>query len=155
MFTLVRKCLLLFFGWGLMACAQLSPPLSKVTNSGIEGQLLEQIANAMPTKGRPTAKGIPLLSKVYIYKKLILAQLENKNGALCNKINGQLVDSTFSDATGHYHLALKPGQYSIVVGYENGYFIPYFSGIDGVAYVQIEPQKTTILNINVNQKASY
>ena len=50
---------------------------------------------------------------------------------------------------------MKPGKYSIVAGYENGFFVPYFSGIDGVAYFNIEPNKIDLLNITVNQKASY
>lgn len=138
-----------------MACAQLSPNLSKLTNTRIEGRIFEKLGNAMPAKGGHAGKGSPLSTKVYIYKILRLAQLENQNGTFCKKINGILVDTALSDSTGYYQIVLKPGQYSIVVGYENGYFIPYFSGIDGVAYIQIEPNKSTPLNITVNQKASY
>jgi len=149
-----RIFLFLLFGINQMACIG-QHHLQKQTISGVEGQVLELIGNAMPSKGKPAVKGRPMVTKIYIYQPLHLAQLENQNGAFCNKINGVLIDSVVSDSVGHYHIVMKPGQYSVVVGYGNGFFVPYFSGLDGVAYITIEPNNTVLLNITVNQKASY
>jgi hypothetical protein len=127
----------------------------KFTTSSIAGQVFEQVGNFMPSKGKPASKGRPLMTKVFIYQPVQMAQLENQNGAYCDRIKGLLIKSTLSDSTGHYHFDLKPGKYSIVVAYDHGFFIPYFSGTDGVAYIQLEKGKPQILNITINQKASY
>ena len=138
-----------------LACIGQQPSFQNQNISSLEGQVMELLGNAMPSKGKSSYKGRPLLATIYIFQPLHLAQLENQTGAFCNKINGTLIDSVLSNSDGRYHLSLKPGQYSVVVGSENGFFIPYFSGLDGVAYFNIEPYKTTLLNITVNQKANY
>jgi hypothetical protein len=127
----------------------------KTTTSSIKGQVVEQVGNSMPSKGKLPYKGRPLSTKIFIYQPLQIGQLENQNGAYCSQIKGVLVKSVLSDSTGYYHIDLKPGKYSIAVGYDNGFFIPYFSGAEGVAYILLEIGKPQILNITVNQKASY
>ncbi len=150
-----RIFFLVLFGISQMACIVAQHNLKKQTISGLEGQITELIGNAMPSKGKASSKGLPLTTKIYIYLPLHLEQLENQNGSFCTKINGLPLDSVVSDKLGHYYIVMKPGKYSIVVGYDNGFFVPYFSGIDGVAYINIEPHKIALLNITVNQKASY
>lgn len=127
----------------------------KLATSSLSGQVFEQVGNFMSSKGKPAVKGRPLMTKVFIYQPVQMAQLENQNGAYCNRINGLLMKTTLSDSAGRYHFDLKPGKYSIVVAYDHGFFIPYFSGTDGVAYIQLEIGKPQILDITVNQKASY
>ena len=127
----------------------------KIATSSIAGQVFEQVGNFMPSKGKPAVKGRPLMTKVFIYQPVQMAQLENQNGAYCDRINGVLIKAALSDSTGHYHFDLNPGKYSIVVAYDYGFFIPYFSGTDGVAYILVEKGRPQILNITVNQKASY
>jgi len=149
-----RVFLLILFGISQMPCIG-QYDLKKQTISGMEGQVMELLGNAMPSKGKASSKARPLTTKIYLYQPLHLVQLENQNGSFCTKINGVLLDSVVSDKLGHYQIVMKPGEYSVVVGYENGFFVPYFSGLDGVAYIHIEAHKIALLNITVNQKASY
>ena len=151
----LRIFFLVLFGISQMACIGPQHNLKKQTISGLEGQITELFGNAMPSKGKASSKGLPLTTKIYIYPPLYIQQLENQNGSFCTKINGVPLDSVVSDKVGHYYIVMKPGKYSIVAGYENGFFVPYFSGLNGVAYFNIEPHKTALLNITVNQKASY
>jgi hypothetical protein len=138
-----------------MACQDLKL-LAKIQKDAVlEGVVTEQWGNAMPIKAKSSSNGQSLSTKIYIYKALNLAQLENQNGNICAKINGDLIQTTTADSLGHYQFQLPAGSYSIVVAYEKGFFIPYFSGNDGVAILSLESQKTTILNIKLNQKASY
>jgi len=150
-----RQFLFAFFATSQLACAFPQSNFKKKVSSAIEGQVVFMQDNGMPTKGKTTFKGRPLLTKVYIYKSLLLAQLEDQLRENCSKINGVLVETAWTDSNGYYHIHLKPGQYSIVVAHQNGYFIPFFSGREGVAYINIDAQKTTILNITVNDNASY
>ena len=138
-----------------MSCQDLKL-LAKIQKDAVlEGVVTEQRGNAMPIKGKSSSNGLAINTKIYIYKALNLAQLENQNGNICAKINGDLIQTATADLLGHYQFQLPAGSYSIVVAYEKGFFIPYFSGNDGVAILSLESQKTTILNIKLNQKASY
>lgn len=150
-----RFLLFLCLASSLMVPAQSRRYAKKLTTSSIEGQVVELLGNRMPSKDKRSFKGRPLTTKILIYQPLQIAQLANQNGAYCSQINGVLVKFVLSDSTGHYHIDLQPGKYSIAVEYDNGFFIPYFSGTDGVAYIQLEKGKPQILNITVNQKASY
>ena len=155
MYFYFRLFLFVLFATSQLACAFPQLNFKNKASSAIEGQVVVLRGNGMPNKGKTSFKGHPLLTKVYIYKPLRLAQLEHQIRDNCSKINGVLVETAFTDSNGYYHINLKPGQYSIVVAHQNGYFIPFFSGMDGVAYINIDPQKTSILNIRVNDNASY
>ena len=151
----IRFYLCTLFGLSLMSCQDLKL-LAKIQKDAVlEGVVTEQRGNAMPIKGKSSSNGLAINTKIYIYKALNLAQLENQNGNICAKINGDLIGTTTTDSLGHYYFHLPAGSYSLVVAYEKGFFIPYFSGNDGVAIFKVAPEKTTILNIIVNQKASY
>jgi len=152
---MIRFYLFTLFGFSHLACQEFKLS-TKIQNKGqLEGQVFVLSGNRMPSKGKSSSNGLPLITKIYIYKPLSLAQLEDQNGNICTKINGDLIRTTSTDTLGHYYFQLPAGSYSIVVAYEKGFFIPYFSGNDGVALLNLVPKKTTILNIKVNQKASY
>lgn len=150
-----RFLLLLSLVTSLIVTSQTKQHSQRLTKGSLYGQVSELLGNVMPSKGKLNAQGRPLTTKIFIYQPLQLAQLEKQNGAYCSQIKGVLVKYVLSDSTGQYHLNLKPGKYSIVVGYEDGYFIPYFSGAEGVAYVVVKAGEPQVLNITVNQKASY
>jgi hypothetical protein len=38
---------------------------------------------------------------------------------------------------GSFKLKLKPGKYSILLGYKEGMYIPFFSGMNGVAHIEV------------------
>ena len=143
------------FVFSLMACRDLKLYAKIQNHAVLEGMVTEQWGNAMPIKAKSSSNGQAISAKIYIYKALNLAQLENQNGNICAKINGDLIGTTTTDSLGHYYFHLPAGSYSLVVAYEKGFFIPYFSGNDGVAIFKVAPEKTTILNIMLNQKASY
>jgi hypothetical protein len=152
---MIRFYLLNLFGFSLMSCQQLKSATKIQKNAKIEGSVVELSGNAMPSKGKISSKGLASYTKIYIYKPLRLAQLENQNGNICAAIHEELIQTTTTDSLGHYFFQLPAGAYSIVVAYEKGFYIPFFSGNEGVALIMLEPKKTTILNIKINQKASY
>lgn len=155
MHFILRKLLIFIIGFCLVACEPIRSTLNANSSSAIEGQVMEQLGNAMPMIGKSPSLGRPLVSKVYIYPPLNLDQLEHQNGSYCTKIRLAPLATALTDSAGHYRMPLQPGKYTVLVGYDQGYFIPYFSGINGVAHFVIEAQKNTNLDIIVNQKASY
>ncbi len=145
----VSLCLL------LIGCAVVKGHSSKKTIEGIRGHIFEQQGNGMPLKGKSISKGVALSAKIYAFEPTQINQVEGLNGPVCSKVNTRLLDSTSSDKEGNYFIALKPGKYTLLVKYESGYFVPFFSGMNELAIIQIQPNRVSDLDIIVNAKASY
>lgn len=137
------------------ACGVFHATTQTVPKQGISGYVYEQMGNAMPLRDKPVSKGRPIQTVIYVYSPLKMGDTLGLVGQMAAKINGQLVDSCKSDATGHYSIALQPGVYSILVPYDHGYFIPFYSGREGLANTEVKPNSFTALDIIVNAKASY
>jgi len=137
------KASLLF---SMMACAGLH---KQQLHYNLSGQVFEHKYNTMPQPGAISKKGSPLATRIYIYAPTKLKQLDNLNGAFCSKINSTLIASFVSDSLGYYRHKLNIGKYSVFVKYENGYYIPYFSGADWAALFEVKENEKTDLTINV------
>lgn len=114
------------------------------------GQVFEQKFNTMPMIDRPSSKGAPLCTSLYIYKSINLQQLDSLNGHFCSRIQGDLVARIQSNKDGSFNTHLEPGIYSIFVAYDNAYYIPYFSGSQWTALFEIKKNEPTHLEIIVH-----
>jgi len=104
---------------------------------GIKGHVLLDNNTAMPLKGSAKQKGRPISTMVYIYEASNIDQLIAQEGNYAKGIKAKIVKQVRSDKTGKFKLRLAPGKYSIVLGYQEGIYIPYFSGNTGVAFVEV------------------
>jgi len=104
---------------------------------GIKGHVLLDNNTAMPLKGSAKQKGRPISTMVYIYEASNIDQLIAQEGNYAKGIKAKIVKQVRSDKTGKFKLRLAPGKYSIVMGYQEGIYIPYFSGNTGVAFVEV------------------
>lgn len=132
--------------FALMACRS-----QRITGfeDNFKGIILEEKFNSMPMVDRPSSKGAPLCTSLYIYKRTNLRQLDSLNGHFCSRIQGELVTTIQSQKDGRYHTYLEPGIYSVFVKYENAYYIPYFSGTQWTALFEIKKDGPTDLEIIV------
>ena len=104
---------------------------------GIKGHVLLDNNTAMPLKGSAKQKGRPISTMVYIYEASNIDQLIAQEGNYAKGIKAKIVKQVRSDKTGKFKLRLAPGKYSIVMGYQEGIYIPYFSGNSGVAFIEV------------------
>ena len=104
---------------------------------GIKGHVLLENNTSMPLKGSPKQKGVPIATMVYIYEAANTNQLIGQEGNYAKGIAARLIKQVRSNNTGKFKLRLAPGKYSIVLGYQEGVYIPYFSGNTGVAFVEV------------------
>ena len=104
---------------------------------GIKGHILLENNTSMPLKGSPKQKGVPIATMVYIYEAANTNQLIGQEGNYAKGIAARLIKQVRSNNTGKFKLRLAPGKYSIVLGYQEGVYIPYFSGNSGVAFVEV------------------
>jgi hypothetical protein len=104
---------------------------------GIKGHILLENNTSMPLKGSPKQKGVPIATMVYIYEAANTNQLIGQEGNYAKGIAARLIKQVRSNNTGKFKLRLAPGKYSIVLSYQEGVYIPYFSGNTGVAFVEV------------------
>ena len=104
---------------------------------GISGHVLLENNTAMPLKGSAKQKGRPIATMVYIYEAANVHQLIEQEGNYAKGIEARLVKQVRSNHAGKFKLRLAPGKYSIVLGYQEGVYIPYFSGNSGVAFIEV------------------
>lgn len=123
--------------FSLLLC--LAPMLMgfKIPPQGIRGHVMLEKNATMPFKGSAKQKGSPISTMVYIYEAANVNQLMEQEGNYAKGIQARLIKRVRSNNAGKFKLRLAPGKYSIVLGYQEGIYIPYFSGNTGVALIEV------------------
>ena len=137
------------------ACASI-PKSNSLPN--FIGHVYERKFNNMPMSDKPSSKGSPLSTLVYVYEATSLNQL-NEGAALpasslVSSIQSTVIDSAISDESGAFHFNLKPGKYSVFVKYNSSYYIPFFSGTNWASIMEIKANEVNKMDIVVNGIAS-
>lgn len=122
---------------------------------GIKGYVLIENNTAMPLKGSPKQKGSPIATMVYIYEAANVHQLIGQEGNYAKGIKARLIKQVRSNNTGKFKISLAPGKYSIVLGYQEGVYIPYFSGNTGVAFVEVLKHQYQEIDLSIIASSIY
>ena len=143
----IRFCLLFCLAPMLMGFCMLP--------QGIKGHVLIENNTAMPLKGSPKQKGSPIATMVYIYEAANVYQLIGQEGNYAKGIKARLIKQVRSKNTGKFKISLAPGKYSIVLGYQEGVYIPYFSGNTGVAFVEVLKHQYQEIDLSIIASSIY
>jgi hypothetical protein len=108
-----------------------------ILSQGIMGFVFLEQNATMPLKRLPNQKGLPFSTVIYVYEAANLNQLIAQEGNYAKGIQGKMIKQVRSDKAGKFKLRLAPGKYTIVLGYQGGIYIPFFSGNTGVAFVEV------------------
>ena len=122
---------------------------------GISGHVLLENNTAMPLKGSAKQKGRPIATMVYIYEVANVHQLIGQEGNYAKGIEARLIKQVRSDNAGKFKIRLAPGKYSIVLGYQEGIYIPYFSGNTGVAFVEVLRHQFQEIDLSIIASSIY
>jgi hypothetical protein len=122
---------------------------------GIKGHVLIENNTAMPLKGSAKQKGSPIATMVYIYEAANVHQLIGQEGNYAKGIKARLIKQVRSNNTGKFKIRLAPGKYSIVLGYQEGVYIPYFSGNTGVAFVEVLKHQYQEIDLSIIASSIY
>jgi hypothetical protein len=116
------------------------------------GQVYEQKYNSMPMVDKPSSKGSPLSTMIYIYEPTRMDQIEGgmPGSPIVSRMNSKFVDSVHSDKTGAFLMYLKPGKYSVFIKYEGGYYVPFYAGKDWAAIIEVKPNEITTMDFVVS-----
>jgi len=138
-----------------IGCISFKQPIKLPASQGLVGQVFEQKGNAMPQKGKPFSKGQGYATIIYVFEPTTISSIAALTGGLYTKPSTQLLGSFPTDSTGHFSISLAPGKYSILVGYEGAYFIPFLNQYNELAMVQVLPSVFQSMEVIINVKASY
>jgi hypothetical protein len=122
---------------------------------GIKGHVLLEQNATMPFKGKPQKKGRPISTMIYIYKAANVNQLVGQEGNYAKGLKAKIIKQVCSDDTGKFKLRLAPGKYSIVLGYQEGIYIPYFSGNEGVAFIEVLTHQWQEIDLTIIASSVY
>jgi hypothetical protein len=122
---------------------------------GIKGHVLLDNNTAMPLKGSAKQKGRPIATMVYIYEAANMNQLIGQEGNYAKGIEARLIKQVRSNNAGKFKLRLAPGKYSIVLGYQEGIYIPYFSGNTGLAFIEVMKHQYQEIDLSIIASSIY
>ena len=116
---------------------------------GISGHVFLENNTAMPFKGSAKQKGRPIATMVFIYEAANLSQLIGQEGNYAKGVEARLIKEVRSNNAGKFKFRLAPGKYSIVLGYQEGVYIPYFSGNTGVAIIEVSKHQFQEIDLSI------
>jgi hypothetical protein len=122
---------------------------------GIKGHVLLDNNTSMPLKGSAKQKGRPIATMVYIYEAANMNQLIGQEGNYAKGIQAKMIKQVRSDKAGKFKLRLAPGKYSIVLGYQEGIYIPYFSGNTGLAFIEVMKHQYQEIDLSIIASSIY
>ena len=122
---------------------------------GIEGFLREARGNQMGIQNHSSNKGQPLKTKLYLFKKLGIEDLIGLDGQWCKSVQQKPVKIIETDNKGYFKCHLSAGNYVVLVGAYDGYFIPSFNHYNQPSNIVISPRQWQRVDILVNLKAIY
>ncbi len=122
---------------------------------GIEGFLSEARGNQMGIQNHASNKGQPLKTKLYLFKKLGIEDLIGLDGQWCKSVQQKPVKIIETDNKGYFKCHLSAGNYVVLVGAYDGYFIPSFNHYNQPSNIVISPRQWQRVDILVNSKAIY
>ena len=122
---------------------------------GIRGHVLLGNNTSMPLKGSSKQQGRPIATVVYIYETANVNQLIGQEGNYAKGIEARLIKQVRSNNAGQFKIRLAPGKYSIVLGYQEGIYIPFFSGNTGVAFVEVSKHQYQEIDLRIIASSIY
>lgn len=122
---------------------------------GIKGHVLLDNNTAIPSKGSAKQKGRPIATMVYIYEAANMNQLIGQEGNYAKGVAARLIKQVRSNNAGKFKLRLAPGKYSIVLGFQQGIYIPYFSGNTGLAFIEVGKHQYQEIDLSIIASSIY
>ena len=124
-------------------------------SQGIKGRVyLEKEAN-MPLKGKTKQAGTAFSTMVYVYSAANTSQLIGQEGNWAKGIQAKLIRKVQADQAGRFKIGLRPGKYTLVLGFKEGIYIPFFSGSTGVAFVEVSKHQYQEIDLTITASSIF
>ncbi len=107
-------------------------------SNGIMGRVFIKSEASMPLKGKIAQNGTPYATTLYVYEAAKTSQLIEQDGPWVKGIQARLLYHIKTNQLGQFKRGLPPGKYTLLVKHAKGFYIPYFSGIEEVAIIEVK-----------------
>ena len=121
---------------------------------GIAGEVFWVYGNQMPGPGKPPSSEVGIVREIHIYKATRLGDVEQLDG-FYTKINTEFVTKTQGHTSGLFKVKLPPGEYSVFIKEEKGFFGNIFDKDGKINCIVVKPKKYSIITIMVDYEAVY
>ena len=122
---------------------------------GIQGQILWEAGNQMPSPDAPPRQPRGVERTVYIYELTNSSQTTSTDGVFHTNIKTKLITQVKTDANGKFAVNLKPGRYSLFTKEEQGLYANLFDGEMNIFPVEVKEGEVTTVEFLVNYNAFY
>jgi hypothetical protein len=139
-----------------LSCSNSRQLTGQKIQQGIEGIVQIVKGDRMPSPDLPLATPAGYATTVYIHGLTAASQLRkaDKTGWYTS-IPTPLVATVKTDSTGHFAVELPPGQYSIFVQYENGFYANWFNEKNQIGPAEVLENKVTKLKLLISAEATF
>jgi hypothetical protein len=139
-----------------LSCSNYRQLTGQKIQQGIEGIVQIVKGDRMPSPDLPLAAPAGYATTIYIHQLTAASQLRkaDKTGWYTS-IPTPLVATVKTDSTGHFAVELPPGQYSIFVQYENGFYANWFNEKNQIGPAEVLENKVTKLKLLISAEATF
>ena len=139
-----------------LSCSNSRQLTGQKIQQGIEGIVQIVKGDRMPSPDLPLAAHAGYATTIYIHQLTAASQLRkaDKTGWYTS-IPTPLVATVKTDSTGHFAVELPPGQYSIFVQYENGFYANWFNEKNQIGPAEVLENKVTKLKLLISAEATF
>lgn len=139
-----------------LSCSNSRQLTGQKIQQGIEGIVQIVKGDRMPSPDLPLAAPAGYTTTIYIHQLTAASQLRkaDKTGWYTS-IPTPLVATVKTDSTGHFAVELPPGQYSIFVQYENGFYANWFNEKNQIGPAEVFENKVTKLKLLISAEATF
>lgn len=153
--TSTKKMLFVCLVIILTGCATKKEGMPKI-KQGVFGTLNWIEGNMMPSPDEPKAKAHKVVTReLQVYEVVTFKDVEGE-APLFTKVKGRLIKTIKSNANGFYECELAVGEYSVFTVEPDGkLFANNFDGSGKINSINVLPESTIKLDIQINYKAAY
>lgn len=123
---------------------------------GIRGTIYRVQGNQMPAPGEPSTQPQPYQATLYVYQLTNVNQVQKAaKASFYTAIHTKLVKEVRSDKKGKFKVKLPPGQYSLFLKAEKGYYANLFDDKNNIAPVTVVKGKYAEIDMKADWDAVY
>lgn len=126
------------------------PGFVSAQRKSISGQLYWHSPQATEMGHAAIYNGVPL--EIFIHARTTLAEVDSEDGII-NKIYTPVISRFFCDRNGSFKTKLPPGEYSVFVKYQNGFYGNIQDRVGNLSPATITAKRNAWITITINYAA--
>lgn len=123
------------------------PGFASAQKTGISGQLYWHTSQASEMGHTVNYNGVPL--EIFIHTLTTMAEVDVRNGII-NKIYTPIISRFFCNRNGSFKTKIPPGEYSVFVKYQNGFYGNIQDRVGNISPATITAKRNAWITITID-----